>query len=155
VANRKHTISGSILSILFVLLLAFSVELPQAGSLLHVKLQAKPSTDCFPVSALQADELEEDFRRACRDCRVVDGLTASGYHVIVEDPEAHWKITILGASGEYLASFTWSGSLDLALEKTVRFLRRNAENPDAELAPTPRNDHLPFVLFAEQSTPPR
>lgn len=91
---------------------------------LRVQLQAKSSTDCFPVSALQLRELEVDFRRECPECVLVQPDAKTDFRLVVEDPELRWRISILDATGRELESFEWVGCLNVALRKATQIMTR-------------------------------
>jgi hypothetical protein len=92
---------------------------------LSINLQANPSEDCFPASALQLPELEEDFARVCRTCKLVGSDDASAdFTVIVADPGFSWKVLILGRNGVQIEELEWTGSLAIGLKKAVSFLHQ-------------------------------
>ena len=91
---------------------------------IKVTIEAHPSSDCFPLSSLQQSELEQDFTAVCPECIVLlpRGKRAD-YHIIVEDPEFGWFITVLDRKGKRIARFSWNGSLDYGLELAARIVR--------------------------------
>lgn len=94
-----------------------------------IRLEANPSEECFPASALQLPELRQDFARVCRGCEVVGGSDdrSADFTVIVTDPGLSWEVVILGRDGSLLKEFRWTGSLTVGLRKAVDFLHQQHE----------------------------
>ncbi len=89
-----------------------------------VRIEARPSADCFLPSALQQAELEEDFARACPNCRVVEAAGKTGFRVVVEDPGTGWSVSVFDGEDHLLRTFRWHGSLSQGLEATAHLLER-------------------------------
>ncbi len=121
------------LAVVAVILLAAPVSVVAASDhpgITRIYLEARPSPDCFPVSALQQAELEEDFARLCRDCVVTaDREMAVDYRLIVEDPGFGWKASVYDGDGNLLETVQWGGSLDKVLGSVASAIRGETRTP--------------------------
>ena len=117
----------SILILVMVAMLPYSGQAAREGIVVH--LEAKPSDQCFPASALQFTELRQDFSKVCPECVITpNGNQKPDFDVVVEDPESSWVVSIYDSEGDLLKKMEWSGSLQTGLAKAVQFMRVEFEN---------------------------
>ena len=96
----------------------------------QVYLEARPSSDCFPASALQQAELEMDFSLLCEDCVVTtDKAKTVDYRLILEDPGFGWKLSIYDGEGHLLETVNWGGPLDKGLATAASVIHGGTLTP--------------------------
>lgn len=115
-------------TLLVIAVLALTLTSAFAVRPIRVHVEARPSTDCFPVSSLQQGELQQDFQRVCEECEPVETTREAEFDVIVEDPGASWLLTIYDRRGSLVETLKWNGSLDRGLEKVTKIIREQTRN---------------------------
>lgn len=118
----------AMLPILVIVFVTLPLTTAFAAKPIRVHVEARPSSDCFPVSSLQQSELQQDFQRACEECDTVPTTREAAFDVIVEDPGAGWLLTIYDHEGSLLSKLKWNGSLERGLEQVTKIIREKKRN---------------------------
>ena len=127
--KRREKPMRHIIRILVMVIIAigFSTITVSAGNTLKIRLEARPSAHCFPASALQISELEEDFSRICKDCEIVPSSSReSDFRIVVEDPDYSWILKIYDRKDGLVKQMKWSGGLNTGLQKAVGFMHSHS-----------------------------
>ena len=111
-----------------LLVCLMSLSSTSANGRLYVHLEAKPSKDCFPASALQLPELEEDFSKSCTECILTEEESEKAqFSIVVEDPGCKWLISLYDSEGRLIKEYKWSGSLKRGLDQAVSMMRQKTK----------------------------
>jgi hypothetical protein len=125
--NKWNTLAVLILAGCFILALLSGRLMAQ--SRISVDLEALPSEDCFPTSALQIADVQDDFSKICPECNLKDNPDQiTDFRLVVEDPSLSWLLSIYDNQGKLVQVFKWSGALDVGLKKAAKFMRVQHSN---------------------------
>jgi hypothetical protein len=114
---------------LVILLVGLSTTKVWTMDSIRIKLEANPSSTCFPASALQLPELKEDFARICRDCEFIpEYQPKSDFRIVVEDPGYSWVLKIYNRNNKMVKKWKWSGGLHTGLQKASGYIHSHTRS---------------------------